>query len=93
MHARGRLWRSVLPLPAREPLLDLLEQPAVAIWIAEGRIGEVGPTLRVRTGSEPGLVTVEQLAHLDAATNEVLTRRVDIGDDQLNAEPSRAWQW
>jgi hypothetical protein len=32
---------SVLPLPAGEPLSDLLEQEPVAIWIAERGIGLV----------------------------------------------------
>jgi hypothetical protein len=38
--------------------------------------------LRVRAWNRPP-VEVEELAHLDAAARQVLTRRVDVGDDEL----------
>src|SRR6516162_4306060 len=78
----------VLPLPARKPRPDLLEQPFVAIWIAERGIRLVGATLRVRTrNTPPG--EVEYLADLGAAADEVRTRRVDVVDSQDQA-PNRA---
>src|SRR5262249_37201681 len=40
---------SVLPFPAGEPRLDLLEQPGIAIRIAERGVGLVGASLRIRS--------------------------------------------
>ncbi len=74
---------SILPLTTRKPRPDLLEQPPVAVRIAEGGIREVGATSRVRARNEATLVAVEHLTNLDAAADEVLTRRFDVGDDQL----------
>src|SRR5262245_4613274 len=59
--------RQVLPLPSRKSRLDLLEQPPVAIRIAERGIRLVGATLRVRArNTSPG--EVEYLADLDAGS-------------------------
>src|SRR5262249_50560215 len=44
---------SVLPLPARKSCRDLLEQPPVAVRIAERSVGLVRATLRVRAGDAP----------------------------------------
>ena len=74
---------SVLPFPARKPRGDLLEQPAVAVRIAERGIREIGATFRVRARKKAPPVAVEHLADLDAAAGEVFTGCVDVGDDQL----------
>src|ERR1700739_3010984 len=75
---------SALPLSARKPRLDLLEQPPVAIRIAERGIGLVRAALRVWSrNTSPS--EVEHLADLDAAADEIRTRSVDVGDDQQQA--------
>jgi hypothetical protein len=81
------MWRqlrsSVFPLPARKPRRDLLEEPPVAVRIAEGGVREVGATFQVRSRNKTPPIAVEHLADLDAAAEEVRTRRIDVGDDQL----------
>src|SRR6476620_10770757 len=57
---------SVLPLAARKPRLDLLEQPPVAVRIAERGIRLVGAALRVWAWNPPP-GEVKHLAHLGAA--------------------------
>src|SRR5580704_18597360 len=80
------------PSAARQPCRDLLKQPAVAIRIAEGRERTVSPVLRRRPGYTTGVVKasaerllVEDLAHLDATGEEVLTRGFDVGDGEVRA--------
>ncbi len=81
--------------PAGQPRRDLLQQPVVAVRIAErgeggvgGVIGRgaaeasaraVGLELRAR---RPG---VEHLADLDAVRHEIVARGLDVGDDQVQA--------
>jgi len=72
---------SVVPQPAGKPRGDLLEEPAVAVRIVEGGIREVGAMFRVRARKQLAPVAVEDLADLDAAPDEILTRRVDVRDD------------
>src|SRR5262249_57134459 len=81
-----------LPLAAGKPRLDLLEQPAVPVRILERGEREVGTTFRV-TPSDAwvlhGVVereagVVEDLAHLDAAGNQVVAGSLHLihGEDQ-----------
>jgi hypothetical protein len=76
---------SVFPLPARKSRSDLLEEPAVAVRIAERCIREIGATFRVRARKKLTPLAVEHLTDLDAAADEILARRVDVGDDQFHA--------
>jgi hypothetical protein len=46
-------------------------------------IGEVGATFRVRAWKKTPAVAVEHLTDLDAAADQVLTCRVDVGDDEF----------
>ena len=39
----------------------------------------------MRSGDDAGLLAVEQLADLDSAVDDVLARRLDVGDDELEA--------
>ena len=76
--------RQVRPLPARQPRLDLLEQPLVAIGIAERGVRLIGAAFRVRArNTAPG--QVEHLADRDAAADEVRARRVDVVYGQYQA--------
>src|SRR3954454_23329612 len=97
----GRLMQELCKTPnvdrhtaAREPFLNLLQQPTIDVRIAEGDKRVVAAMLRVRTsGSDPpkqvGLVgasvdaafIVEHLAHIDAMRNELLACSPDIRDD------------
>src|SRR5215469_11665878 len=54
---------SVLPLPAREPGLDLLEEPFVAIRVAERGVSLIRAILRVPARNAPA-GKMEQLADL-----------------------------
>jgi hypothetical protein len=56
-----------------------LEQPPVAVRIAEGGIAEVGATLRIRARNKTPSVTVEHLTDLDAAADQSLGWRVICG--------------
>jgi len=74
----------VLPLAARKPRLDLLEQPPVTVRVAERGIRLVGAAFRIGArNTAPG--QVEDLADLDAPVNEVGSRRVDVVDGQQQA--------
>lgn len=58
-----------------------MEDPAVAVLVAEGRLREVGATWRVQTRWP----TDRHLADLDTAADEILPGRIDIGvQEQLN---------
>src|SRR5690348_4606344 len=75
--------------PAREPLLDLLQHPTVAVGIAERRIRGIGAALRIRprgmrfvasvkARAEAAAGIVEWFAHLDAVSEQFAAGRVDI---------------
>src|SRR5262245_41166273 len=78
-----------------QPRCDLLEQPTVAVWIAERGKRAVAALLGIRTADptppkEVGLVcarvhavAVEHLAHLDAATAKLVAGGRDVGNDQV----------
>src|SRR5215469_15828603 len=81
---RSNVHRSVLPFPSRQSRLDLLEQPPVAIRIAERGIGLVGATFRIRAGNTTA-GQVEYLTDLDAPVGELLARCVDAVDGKDQA--------
>ena len=81
-----------------KPRRDLLEQPAVAVRIAERGERAVAAMLGIRTvdpapPKQVGLVlasvhaagVVEHLADLDAATKQFFACGLDVGDDQVQA--------
>jgi len=79
----------------RQPRRDLLQQPAVAVGIAEGDERTVAAMLGIRTADpEPpkqvGLVRasvhaagVEYLGRVDAVRDQFVARSLDVGDDQV----------
>src|SRR5258708_30473256 len=70
---------------------DLLEQPGVAVWVAERSKGRVAAVTGVRP-IDPAVAfgaelsarfrSMEHLTDLDAASAEFLTRSLNIGNDQ-----------
>src|SRR5829696_9651999 len=68
---------SVLPLTAGDPGRDLLEQPAVAVRVAERRIREVRAPFYRLEARRPALV---HLADVDAAADEIGPSGVDVLD-------------
>src|SRR4051812_40412044 len=73
---------SVLPHPPGQPGRDLLEDPAVAVRVAEGRVCEVGASGQV--GEPGGLRLLLHLADVDAAADEILPRGVDVLDREVH---------
>ena len=81
-----------LPFAAGKSRRDLLEQPSVPVWILKRGKRVVGTTLRIAPADarvlygvvERAAGVVEDLAHLDAAGNQVVAGDVDIvdGEDQ-----------
>ncbi len=82
-----------LPLAAGKPRLDLLEQPAVPVRILERGKRVVGTTLRVAPADawvlhgvvEGAAGIVEDLAHLDAAGDEVVAGGGNVVDGENQA--------
>src|SRR3954454_9705505 len=72
---------SVVPDPAGEPGRDLLEQPAVAVRVAERRVREIRAPRQV--GEAGGLRLVLHLADVDAAADEIFSGSVDVLDSQV----------
>src|SRR5829696_1923063 len=73
---------SVLPLAPGQPGRDLLEQPAVAVRVAERRVREIRAPGQVR---EPGgLRLLLHLADVDAAADEIFPGGVDVLDRQVH---------
>src|SRR5688572_4276265 len=70
---------------AGKPRRDLLEQPAVAVRIAERRIGSVGATVGIaawyRWSSEGR--EVKRLTHVGAAADQLPACRLDVGHNQI----------
>src|SRR5215472_5545159 len=71
---------------------DLLEQPGVAIRIAQRSKGKVaavtgvwptGPAVAFRTELSARFRSMEHLTHLDTAGHELFAGRFDIGNDQV----------
>ena len=81
--------------PAGQPGRDLLQQPAVAVRVAErgeGAVaGVIGRGAADATARAVGLELsarrpgVEHLADLDTAGGELVARSLDVGDDQVEA--------
>src|SRR3954453_84714 len=76
----------------RQPRRDLLQQPGVAVRIAEAGEGAVrgaigGRAADAGAGMEPVAqrALMEDLADVDAAGDEVSARGVDVADDQVHA--------
>src|SRR5213596_2183563 len=72
---------SVVPFPPRDPARDLLEQPAVAVRVAERCVREVRAVWQVEPG---GLRLLLHLADVDAAADEILPSGVDVLDRQVH---------
>src|SRR5215208_7106055 len=71
---------SVVPSASGQPGRDLLEQTAVAVRVAEGRVREV----RAPRYVDPGrLRLLLDVADLDAAADEIRSGRVDVLDRQV----------
>src|SRR5580700_5340760 len=71
---------------------DLLEQPGVAIWVAERSKGKVAAVIGVRPtdatvafGTELGarFRSMEHLTNLDTASNELFASSFNLGNDQV----------
>src|SRR4051812_7304401 len=71
---------SVLPAAPGDPGRDLLEQPAVAVRVAEGGVREVRAPGQVKPG---GLRLLLHLADVDASADEILPGGVDVLDRQV----------
>jgi hypothetical protein len=90
--ARGGERRRGRVDPAGEPRRDLLQEPAVAVRIAEGgerpvaAVGRSAATAGARVRVvEPaaGLCFVERLADLDPVRDQLVARSLEVGDDQV----------
>src|SRR6478609_10150594 len=89
----------LLPFAAGKARRDLLEQPAVPVWILKRGEREVGTTLRVAPSNawvlhgvvEGAAGVVEDLADFDAAGDQVVAGGVDViyGEDQIRRAGSR----
>src|SRR3954462_7182065 len=66
---------SVLPDPPGDPSRYLLEQPAVAVGVAERRVREVRASWQVEAGRLRRLL---HLADVDAAADEIVPGCVDV---------------
>src|SRR5262245_55852320 len=94
----GRCLRR-FPFAAGKTRRDLLEQPAVPVWILKRGEREVGTTLRVAPSNarvlhgvvEGAAGVVEDLADFDAAGDQVVASGVDViyGEDQVRRARSR----
>src|SRR4029453_8875347 len=70
---------------SRKPCLDRLEEPAVAVGIAERRKRAVGATFGVgaRQGWSPEAGEMERLSHVCAAADELRPCRLDVGHHEI----------
>jgi hypothetical protein len=66
-----------------KPGRDLLQQPAVAVGIAERGERAVAAMLGVRTADLAVRAGVEDLAHLDAGFDQLVPGGRDVGNDQV----------
>src|SRR5580658_2452690 len=62
---------------------NLLEQPDVAVWIAERGARAVGATFGIQTVTPAFGAEVKELADLDAGGNQLAPRDHDIRNDQV----------
>src|SRR5437867_3003490 len=73
-----------MPSPSWSTLLDFLDQPAVAIRIAERHETVVVAPPGIETGRLSFRSEVERLAHIDSALDEFSPRGLDVGRDQVH---------
>jgi hypothetical protein len=74
-----------------QPCCDLLEHPAVTVWIAERRVRGVAFSLRTFAGDhifrvcmvEYAAGVVEWPADFDAPANQFIASRPNVGDDKM----------
>src|ERR1700753_1390791 len=84
---------------------DLLEQPAVAVGIAEGSERAVAAMLRIDAGNPKSAEQIwlvlagmhiagilKHFADRDAASEEFVAGGLDVGDDEI-LSPGRAGRW
>src|SRR5262245_10559021 len=64
---------------------DLLHDPTVAVWIVEGEERAIVAALGIRPRLPFARLEVEDLADVRPAFDELGTRRLDVGDDQVQA--------
>src|SRR5680860_1002733 len=64
-------------------VMDLLEEPDVAVGIAELDVRAVVASFGVESRSLAVLSKVEEVADLDAPLLEILTNGLDVGDHQV----------
>src|SRR5918996_4136029 len=87
------------PFAAGKSRRDLLEQPAVPVWILERGKREVGTTFRVAPRHarvlhgivEGAAGVVEDLGDVDAAGDQVLAGGVDVYPRRGLGPPSQTW--
>src|ERR1700730_15393598 len=65
--------------------LDLLDEPAVAVGVAEGEKRVVAGPFRIRAWGLTGRSEMEDLADVHAALHELGPGRVDVGDAEVEA--------
>lgn len=63
---------------------DLLDQPTVSIWIAEGNETIVGLPIGIKTGSYAFRAEVERFANVHSAFRKFSARCLDIGSNQIS---------
>src|SRR5262245_29641161 len=68
---------------SRQSRGDFLQQPAVAVRIGERGERGIAATLRIPAVDEAFRTTVKQCAHVSATIDELGTRRLDVGNDEI----------
>ena len=68
---------------AGKPGCDLLQHPTVAVGIAERSQREVAAMLGIRTTDRAVRAEVENLAHLDAGSDQLVPDILDVENDQV----------
>ena len=68
---------------SRQPGRHLLQQPRVAVRVAEPGARGVAATLRIESRKRAVRSEVEELAHLDAGGQQRVAGRFDVADDQV----------
>src|SRR5687767_13876634 len=63
--------------------LDFLDEPGVAVGILDRHERRVAAPLRVDAGGLTGLAVVERVGKLDATSGQLLARRLDITNAQV----------
>jgi hypothetical protein len=71
--------------PARSVAPNLLQQPQIAIRVAELSKRHVAAVPRIRARSPSPVIDVANLANTDATCDQLVTRSGNIFDDQVQA--------